>query len=126
MILIIALFKKGKKKKLLKGAKRLQQYEIKYLPISTTKQRRPIHPHYIFAEKGANILSMNTTHQKPKCKRVIRLSHNPDPNDNRPTYAVKEIHTTSKLTAKKHRNMTKKGWYYHPEDIKLMEKWIRK
>lgn len=121
--------KKSKKKKLLRGSKRLQTYEIRYLHPNfknSEKQKPLVHPHYIFAEKENDVLSINTTHQKPKHKRVIRLSHNPNPNDNRPTYAVKEIHTTSKEVSKKHRDMRKKGWYYHPEDIKLMEEWIKK
>lgn len=113
-----------KKRSALKGSARLNDYEIRFLPVS--KKKKNPHPQYVFAEKGGKVLSINTTHEKPFGKGVIKLSHNPDPSDKRKTFAVKEIHATDQKEAKRHRNKRKDGWSYGKADIHKMEKWLNK
>ena len=113
-----------KKSRALKGSARLNDYEIRFLPIN--KKKKNPHLQYVFAKKGGKVLSINTTQEKPFGKGVIKLSHNPDPSDNRKTFAVKEIHTTDQKEAKRHRNKRKDGWSYGKADIHKMEKWLNK
>lgn len=115
--------KKREKKNLLKDVTPLENYEIRFLPVNNRGNR---HPHYIFAEKGENVVSLNTTHHKPKGKKAIRLKHNPDPKDETKTYAVKELHLTDLEVSRKEKDRRKRGWSYTPKDIKKMEKWINK
>lgn len=113
-----------KKRSALKGSARLNDYEIRFLPVS--KKKKNPHPQYVFAKKGGKVLSINTTHEKPFGKGVIKLSHNPDPSDKRKTFAVKEIHETDKKIAKKQKNKRNDGWSYEKADIQKMEKWLNK
>lgn len=115
--------KKAEKKKILEGSKRLEDYKIYFLPVG---ENSVAHPHYVFAEKGEKLISINTTHSKPKGKGTIKLNHNPDPKDETKTYAVKELHLTDLEVSKKEKDRRKRGWSYTPKDIKKMEKWINK
>lgn len=127
MLIVLGLVKeKHKRKRTRKLSKKksnnivFADYEIRYIPI-TGEKPHPAYVYYVGKKKGKAI---NTTHKPPRRKKSTRISHNPDPNDNRKTYAVKEIQVFD--VKKSGRDMHKKGWYYHPKDIKKMNAIIRK
>lgn len=126
LTIFIIVMGKHKNRKIRKLSKKesddivFADYEIRFIPIDGTKP----HPAYVYFLGKDKAKGINTTHKRPKGKKAIKISHNPDPKDNGKTYAVKEIHVFD--VAKSGRNMRRKGWYYSPEDVKKINAIIRK
>ena len=112
-VYIGGIFMKSKSKK--QQLKRKKEFRFHSIEIINQKGEvvNSRHPSYVFLEKGNLYIAFPITHSnKVKDLKIIQLSKNPNPKDNRCSYVVIEIiEDTKDRFGKK-----EKDWSISPED----------